>query len=228
MLFTSQILTKAAGSVGGLTFSHNRFGMYCRARVTPVNPSSEFQVEIRNFVATLANLWIDLLTDAQRSAWETYAANVAMVGKLGGQIFLTGLNHYIRSNVGVLQAGGTRVDDGPTIFNLGEYTVAEITASEAAQEISLAFTDTDAWVTEVGGLMMILDSRPQNPTRNYFKGPFRYADVVEGAVEAPASPQVHEPPYAFVEGQKLFCQIRTVRADGRLATETVINCLAAA
>lgn len=228
MLIKSQLLTQMSGSIGGVTGSRNRYGMYLRARATPVNPSSPAQVVVRNLVATLSNHWIDTLTESQRSLWETYAANVAMVGALGSEIFLTGLNHYVRSNVPILQSGGTRIDAAPTTFNLGEFTVPVATASEATQLVSLAFTNTDEWANEVGGAMMVLASRPQNPTRNYFKGPYRYAHVIEGAVVPPTSPDTFTPPFAFVENQRLFCQIRTNRADGRLATETVIHCDAAA
>ena len=41
MLFKSAAFTQASGSVGGLTFAHNRGGMYTRARSIPVNPKTQ-------------------------------------------------------------------------------------------------------------------------------------------------------------------------------------------
>ena len=48
MKFTSQVYTQASGSVGGLTYSHNRSGMYTRARSTPTDPASTLQLERRS------------------------------------------------------------------------------------------------------------------------------------------------------------------------------------
>lgn len=228
MLIRSQIITAMSGSIGGVTGSHNAAGMYLRARATPVNPSTIYQSVIRAAVATLANRWIDVLTAGQRTGWETYAANVAMTGSLGQEMHLSGLNMYVRSNVPLLQVAIPAVDDAPGIFNLGEFTLPTIAASEGTQQISLTFDNADAWANEVGGFMHVFDSRPQNPTRNYFKGPFRQADTVSGAGAPPATPKVHGVPFAIVQGQRMYTKVRTSRADGRLASDAIVNCIVAA
>jgi len=228
MLIKSQLITQMSGSIGGVTGSHNRFGMYLRSRATPVNPSTIYQSIVRAAVATLANRWIDVLTPAQRSGWETYAANVSMTGALGAEIYLTGLNHYVRSNANRLQASVVTQDDAPGIFNLGEFTLPSITASEATQQVTFSFTDTDDWANEVGGYGYIFDSRPQNPTRSYFKGPYRMAHVLAGAAVPPVSPHIHAAVFAFVEGQRLYSKFSSARADGRLASHAVVNCIVAA
>jgi hypothetical protein len=217
--FKSQIITQASGSIGGTTFSHNRGGMYMRSRATPTNPNSPQQQAVRSAVASLVSAWNNVLTAPQRAVWDAYAENTPVLNKLGEPINVGGLAMYIRANVPALQAGLARNDDGPTIFNTGEYTEPVIgTISEAGQTMSLAFTEADDWVSEDGAAMLVLASRGQNASINYFKGPYRYAGKVEGDSGAPpATPASIDLPFAVVEGQKVFFQVRVIRADGRLS-----------
>jgi hypothetical protein len=217
--FKSQIITQASGSIGGTTFSHNRGGMYMRSRATPTNPNSPQQQAVRTAVASLVSTWNNVLTAPQRAVWDAYAENTPVLNKLGEPINVGGLAMYIRANVPALQASLTRIDDGPTTFNTGEYTEPVIgTISEAGQTMSLAFTAADDWASEDGAAMLVLASRGQNASINYFKGPYRYAGKVEGdSGTPPTSPASIALPFAVVEGQKVFFQVRVIRADGRLS-----------
>lgn len=219
MKFKSQVLTEASGSVGGLTYSHNRGGMYTRARSVPTNPNSSYQQIIRGFVAALTSAWQDTLTAAQRTAWDTYALNVLMKDRLGENRNIGGLAHYCRSNVPRLQAGLTRVDDGPTTFNLGEFTNPTIDEVDAtADEIDVGFTEADDWVGEDGAAMMVLVSRPVGVAINYFKGPYRFAGSIDGDAVTPlTTPQSLALPFPVVVDQKVFASFRVSRADGRLS-----------
>lgn len=219
MKFVSPILSKASGSVAGLTASHNKGGMYFRSRATPTNPNTTFQQAIRGFVNQLANLWTDSLTGSQRDAWDAYGIGVGVVDTLGATVYLTGLNHYIRSNVPRLQDGLDRVDDAPTTFNLGDFTPPTLSASEATQAVSTTFTVADDWANEDDAALLVGISRPQNPSVNYFKGPYRHAGSVLGnATTPPTSPDTATAPFPFVQGQRLFGFYRVTRADGRLST----------
>ena len=69
MKFKSALVTQASGSVGGMTFSRNRYGMYTRAKGLPVNPNSEFQQAVRQIFSGLSSAWNGVLTSGQRSGW---------------------------------------------------------------------------------------------------------------------------------------------------------------
>ena len=212
-------IVQMSGSLGGNTYARNRFGNYVRARTTPVNPNTARQIAIRAALAELTARWSATVTAAQRTAWDLYAASVAMKNKLGETIYLTGFNHYIRSNTPRLQASVAVVDAGPTTFELPEQDPTfAITASEAAQEISYTFNDALAWANEVGGFLFKYQGQPQNPQRNYFSGPWRYHGNIIGAVSPPSSPDAEgSPPYVFTELQRQWCYGRIALADGRLS-----------
>lgn len=229
MRFKSAVWQQVSGSLSGGTYARNAGGLYVRARSIPTDPASVFQTLIRGIIASLVNRWGSTLTVQQRAAWNTYAANVPLTDVFGDPRHRSGINHYVRSNTPRLQFGGTRIDDGPTEFNLGEYTTPSYAASEAAQTIETAFDNTDDWATEDAAYLCIWASRPQNPTIDFFKGPYRAMGLVEGdSGGAPGSPKAISAPFAFAEGNKLFCKANVSRADGRLGTVTRGFCLAAA
>lgn len=217
MKFKSALVTEASGSVGGMTASHNRFGLYLRARAIPVNGMTVLQQAVRNAIAQITTAWSATLTQAQRDAWEAYANAVPISDRLGSQRFLTGLNWYCACNVPRLQAGLTRVDNGPTDLLMAEGT-APVATVTAPSTLSVAFTNSDAWAGEVGGALLVYASAGTNPTRNFFAGPYRYAGKVAGAVVPPTSPAALTLPQAVAAGQRVHFQARIVRADGRISS----------
>lgn len=220
MLFKSLILDKASGSVGGGTFSHNRFGQYIRQRSTPVNPSSSRQQEVRAAFSQLAAFWTDVLTQAQRDAWNLYGNSVEFINKVGDTIHLTGFNHYLRSNTAITQATGPRVDIGPTTFTLPTTDPTIVaTVSEAAQTISLAFDDTLDWCSEDNAFMSVLMASPKGQGVEFIDGPFRFAASIAGNLAVPVtSPKALIVPFGVAELQKSQVQARIMRADGRVST----------
>ena len=232
MLFKGTLITQASGSLGGVVFSHNAGGTYIRARVTPTNPNSAQQIAVRNAVAFLANFWNNGLTLAQRAIWNTYAENVTVTNRIGDQVFISGLAQYVRSNVSRIQANLDRVDDGPGVFNIGSFSPVEIrNFSEATQLGEIAFRSAlpdDAWANEVGGFLWVFISRPQNPSINFFRGPYRLVAVVVGDPVPPVSPILINAPFPFIAGAKIFGRVITGLADGRLATPTFEETIAAA
>jgi len=214
--FKSASFTAASGSIGGMTFSHNRGGMYVRARATPTNPNSPEQSEVRTLMGMLSNLWVSTLTIVQRAGWIIYGENVPIVNRLGDDIFLTGLNHYIRSNVPRLQAGLTRVDSAPASFTIGSFTNPTFVGTAATDLVATSFTVGDEWVNEDDAAMLIFLSRPQNPSIFFFKGPYRLAGSILGdATTPPTSPASITAPFLFSAGQKVFVRTAVTRADGR-------------
>jgi len=218
MKFRSATVTAVSGSIGGLTGSHNKGGMYFRARSQPVNTNTSFQQVVRNFLSQVTAAWQQILTAAQRAAWETYAANVPLIDSLGESRNVSGIAMYVRSNVIRLQAGLARIDAGPTTFSLPTFTAPTVAVDATADEMDVAYTSTDAWAGEVGGAMIAFASRPQAASINYFRGPYRLAGIVAGAATPPTSPETLTLPFPVVVGHVVHSKIAVVRADGRLSS----------
>jgi len=229
MKFKSAVITAGSGSVGGLTVSHNSAGMYFRGRSTPTDPSSLQQNLCRNALSFLSNYWLNTLTAGQRTEWDTYAGNVTILDKFGDAIYISGFNHFLRSNTFRKRIGIAVIADGPANFNKGEFTSPQITCSEAAQTVSVAFNAADDWANEDDAWLAVYSSRPQNLSINFFKGPYQLAGYVQGIAAGPAvSPLNATSPFAFTAGQKIFARINVVRADGRLSNSFSTFCIGVA
>jgi len=209
-----------SGSIAGTTFARNRYGSYARARTKPVNPNSTRQVQARSIMAQLAEQWGETpLTDLIREAWRTYADAITVNNRLGEAINLSGFNHFIRSNAAILTCGGTMVTAGPTTLSLPatDPTIA-ITGSEASNELEVTFDDDLEWLDENGGHLSIEMGQPKKSSINFFAGPWRFADSVDGDdTTPPTTPATIDAPFTLIEDQKVWARAKIIRADGRIS-----------
>lgn len=222
MLVESAIVSRGSGSVGGMTWSRNRGGMYVRSRATPTNPNSTFQQTVRSAAAFLAAYWSNSLTQVQRDAWDVYAENVELPNPLGAPRNVGGLGMYVRSNVPRIQCGVVgvaRIDDAPTIFDLGTFTEPTVISCTAATDVvSVGYNNADEWAIADGGALFIFTSRPKNPGTKYFKGPYRLAATIEGVTATPpTSPEAVAAAFPFAVDNRVFVFARASTADGRLS-----------
>jgi hypothetical protein len=128
----SPLVERLSGSVGGVTFSNWKGTSYVKSKARSVrNPATEDQVAIRDALTVFARRWFDVLTDAQRAAWDQYAQETAsadrgdqVVGSLGVRVVpqrsfqRSGYNWFIGLNCRLVkQYGDTAlsapVDDAP-------------------------------------------------------------------------------------------------------------------
>lgn len=219
MKFNSQVIASGSGSIGGCTYSRNRYGQYIRRRAMPVNPGSVFAVAMTTFFTQLVTQWTTILSAAQRAAWDTWALNTPQTDALGNSITWTGQNAYISMNTFRLQGGMTRVDAAPIIYAGTVLSpVNALSASFATQQVSVTFTNSDQWAGAVGGILSVYTARPQNASRTFFKGPYRLASVIPGAVMPPVSPQLVPVAFPIAVGQRLFVRFRAASADARLSS----------
>lgn len=212
-------IVQMSGSIAGNTFARNHYGNYVRARTKPVNPQTARQQEVRAIIAVLTARWSTTLTAAQRTAWNLYGSSVAMTNKLGETVYLTGFNHYIRSNTIASMVPYPLIDAGPVVFELpAQDPTFAVTASEATQILTLAYDDTMDWATEDTAYIYFFQGKPQNAQRNFFDGPWRFIGSVGGIDPGgPVEPHAAAAAFAIAEGQRQWVYARIQRADGRLS-----------
>jgi hypothetical protein len=220
-----------SGSAGGLVFSHNRYGPYIRTRSVPVNPKTPVQQFIRSCLTSLTERWDQTLTAVQRAAWDLYAANVPWPGALGENHYLTGKNHFIRSNTSRLQCGYAIKDAAPVIFDLpATDPTFNVEISVATQKATIIFDDELTWCDENSAGMALFQGQPRNPSVNFFNGPWKFIEPFHGnSVTPPSSPKVTGVlPFPVGLGQHVWLQARILRADGRLSAQFRDDCFCGA
>lgn len=221
MKFTSPVYSAASGSIAGLTYSHNRGGMYTRARAVPTNPNSPSQQAARNAFSDLATSWRETLNDGQRDGWETYAANTPLTDALGSELILTGQQMYCRCNAPRLRAGFASVTTYPTNFGQADLPALSFTAN--GDQVQIIYDNAADWATTTGGLLLIQTSRYVAPTINHPPAHFRLLTAVEGDSTTPPTSPSDNANNAFgmdggdFVGNALFLRVRASNADGRLS-----------
>jgi len=225
--------------MGGCTASHNKGGPYFRRRAVPTDPASMYQTTVRNAMATLSSAWVNELTPSERMAWDTYAQNVSWVDSLGQAIQLSGLNHYLRCNSVRHQAkfwadagyanfvAATRGDVAPADYTLGPPFIAGASSLVLAVGVAtLTVANATLPAPVLGSLLYGFVSPPQNPSVEFFKGP--YLSVYAGLGGDPFGAILSDAgdcPYVLrygplTIGQKVFWRTRLQWDDDRLSNDT--------
>lgn len=212
-------IIQMSGSIAGNTFARNHYGNYVRARTKPINPNSPTQVAQRAALAWLTVRWGVGLSIAQRAAWNLYGSNVAMTNKLGETVYLTGFNHYIRSNSIRKRVGHTILDAAPVVFEIPQqdptYAISVVAATKTMSHV---FDNTMAWANEDDGWMYLFCGQPQNKQRQFFGGPWKLTGAIDGdSIAAPASPAATNTIWEVAAGQHIWSYARISREDGRLS-----------
>lgn len=205
MKFKGSFLTSASGSLGGITASHNRGGLYLRSRLVPTDPASALQMPARQRLGAVTARWLADLSESQRDEWNTYADNTTVLDTLGDPIHLSGHQQFVRTNVAALGAGLAQIDDAPSVFGTGELPETG-TLSIAVSTVSQVIANFPANTT---GLLFA--GRPQNASVTYFNGPWRF--VTTGV----ATPLAGTNPFPAAAGQRQWVAVRYLNDDGRLS-----------
>lgn len=220
-------IASASGSIGGTTFSHNRFGAYTRKRAIPTDPNTNRQQAVKANFAALSTAWNTVLTPEQREAWNQYGANVPRVDALGQTHYLPGIQWFIGLNTIWMQGGQTMLTGAPTTYNRGElpaftnivpsggsapvsggtYLGVDGTALTVHLEVPVQPPLATAYVVYLG--------RPQNPTINFYKAPWRYVGSLAIPVGTTESLAVPAGLYTVAVGQVIWMRVRRIEDDGR-------------
>lgn len=229
MLFKSLLLSQASGSIAGAVFSHNQGGMYMRARATPTNPNTEPQQAVRDAMRQAVDYWSNTLTDVQREAWNTYAFNTPTLNRLGESTHKTGQQMFIRGTVPRLQAGMTVPTAAPTSYDVGSFnTPFDMVADASSSDVSGSIDAEFGWGIEATSALLIYQSRPQNATRNFSKGPYLLAQIVPGVAITGVDSWQFTSLFPLGVGTKLFLKFNVTRGDGRFSGATILNTIVVA
>lgn len=221
MKFTPSMMGAASGKLGGVVASRNRGGQYFRRNSMPTNPATSKQTANRTNFASWVVQWQSESAE-DRQSWADWAANVPFLDSLGQVYHLTGQQAYIRANTAVVSGGPGPFQTAPATFDNGVPPIAlsTFTLGAAAGQIDYQFEIGAGGASEEGALVVYI-SRPQNVTKNFFKGPYQLA-LVNGSLNAtdtdiPGEDVPTLMDWALLEDQWVHVRARIVYADGRIS-----------
>ena len=181
----SALVSDMRNKLNGSVLSKNRYGSYVRNKVTPVNPQTQYQQEVRQRLGSLSQTWRTLST-RQRNGWSELAKSTPFTDIFGDTKHLDGKAFFIKLNSNLLSIGQATISSAPV---LGEIPPLALDSVIASTENDLSVTIDPAVVP--AGFTLKVFSTPVLPAQiNFVKNRYRdlgAATVVGGAADISAA-----------------------------------------
>jgi len=168
------------GSIAGQVHSRNTFGNYVRQKVSPVQPRTQRQLEVRALFAELSRRFSNFLTDSQQEAWRQAAASTPVRDVFGDSITLTGINLYTQLNAVRMLQGLDPLDNPPPVVEVPGLN--SWVASFTDFQLSVAF-DPSPVPPDFG--LAIWATEPVNPGVAFVEHKLRLLTILPAETEAP-------------------------------------------
>lgn len=208
------IVVAGSGKVGGHVFSKNRGGAYMRTKVTPSNPNTVAQQNVRAVLSSLSQSW-GALSDAERLAWQGAVNDWSSTDIFGDIKNPSGINLYVRLNSVLLNSGQAIITVPPlkeempyseiatAIFDVSLSTLVVTFADASYDTVDLAISATPVLSNGV----------------NFVKSQFRRIATVAGAAGAVAAGAAYIAKFGVpTVGGNVRLQIQPVLATGQIGT----------
>lgn len=213
------IVTQASGSVGDTVFARNQHGPYTRARTDPTDPNTGRQQRIRTRWADIVAAWADTLTASQRFAWRVYARQLHARNPDGDRKPLTGQTAFIKLNMSRQTVVFGLVLDPPESFATPRFGIPSANGLAGPGLVVIAFDETDPWVADPAGAMVVFSGRGNPPTVHFYDRPYRRVTTVPGDPGVPpVSPVIRADPYATSMGPHRWIRAYSFLGDGRVSS----------
>lgn len=140
--FVSQVYSEIRGSVNGVTYARNRYGLYVRSKASPVQPRTPAQTARRAQLTVLSQRW-RTLDEPIRAEWRAFANELTRSDALGLTYRLSGLQAYLQINLWrALLSLAPQDNPPPQLDAPSPITISDVTFDPAAERLAVAFTPT--------------------------------------------------------------------------------------
>lgn len=174
------IVVAGSGKIGGHVASRNKAGAYLRTKVTPVNPQTGYQLEVRERLAGLSQAWRDL-TESQRQAWNAAVMDFSRTNVFGELKNPSGFNLYQRINNNLLTIGAASRTTPPQLQSPEANGTMDLAADVSANSVTLTF-DTALDLTTRA---KIFATAQLSPGKSFVKNEYRLIQILTDADASP-------------------------------------------
>lgn len=180
ILFSGIAGVDMRNKLNGSVFSKNRYGSYVRTKVTPVNPQTSAQQNVRNRLSTNAQAWRGL-TEVQRQGWIDAAVNFPVTDIYGNTKILSGSALYTSLNNNLAMIGEAAISEAPSPVAIPQLTLDSVTADDSANTVIIAGTTP----VPADFAMAVFATPNVTPGRSFVKNLFRFVDALAAAAASP-------------------------------------------
>jgi hypothetical protein len=178
----SAVVGDARAKAGGVVFTKGRFGAVVRRKVSPVQPRTSYQTNVRALFTLLTKRWGGTLTATQRAGWISLAQAFPQKDVFGNNITLTGLQMYIKLNRNLQTIAVAVIDDPPVTLSVGSPGTFTL-SSAVGPPITLT---GDAGTEPATGEVPVVEAvAPVSPGRSFVGNRYRYIFKAAAATAGP-------------------------------------------
>ena len=201
------IVSDARNKEGGVVFTKTRFGSMARRKVSPTQPRSSSQMNVRASFTALSKLWSDATMDNYRAAWIALADSYPVKDVFGQSQKLTGHQMFVRLNRALQTISVNPILPAPASLSVpypGTLTLAKAGGPPITSlSVDVATPPTAA---EKG---VIFATSPQSPGRATAGAKFRKLKLINSLTTLPSDilPEYITKFGAPPTGRKVFVRI---------------------
>lgn len=166
----SALVNDARNKQGGTVFTKTRFGAMNRRKVSPIQPRTPDQTQVRALFTLLSKRWGSTLTSVQRAGWIALAQSHPRTNIFGNTIILTGLQLYQSLNRNLQSIGVAIIDAPPASLSVG--SPGTITLANAVGPPTTLTVDAGT-EPAVGEVPVVVAARALSPGRQFVGGLYR-------------------------------------------------------
>jgi hypothetical protein len=213
------------GKINGHVASKNRAGAYLRGKVTPSNPQTAAQSDVRARLSAFSQAWSGL-TENQRAAWNAAVTSWMTNNVFGDGIMPSGKNLFTRLNANNNLIGGAVLSTPPLPVATTTADISNLAISVGGTSLEFDFANAAA-----GQYLVIEATAPQTPGTYNPSGRYRVIDTQQ---QTPAGTVDVWAEYvskfgAPVAGQKVFLRVKSiVTATGQNTPYMALSAIVAA
>jgi hypothetical protein len=204
------IVVDGRGKLGGHVASKNRGGNYLRTKVTPVNPQTAAQTNVRAIFGGLASGW-SALTEAQRDSFNGRVQEYAKTDIFGDLKAPSGKALYQRLNQNLALTGQAAITTCPAAGYTPFAEDFEVNGDVSSSTLEIEFQND-----LTGYVLMVFATAPVSQGTNYVKNRLRMITAVGGTNAAPITIfNVYQQAFGTpAVGDKIFIGVKVVNDGG--------------
>ena len=232
-LYKFGITGELRGSIGGITFSRNKFGAVIRSKTKNNFVKPLLKMEMISFFSYFSNYWKTQLAYIYKHNWDLYAADTPMLNSLKETYYMSGMNAFIRCNTIGFKIGrntltGAPLDGGFT--PVGVFDSSEITIDKSANTISFneaAFPSFDHAVDDDSLVLFQCPCCYYGTNFIFFKEKY-LGHITGNSGTPPAFPQVFSPVYPIFTDGIVGLVARRLDPEGKYSGKTACGVIVVA
>ncbi len=174
------IVVDGRNKIGGHVASKNRAGSYFRTKVTPVNPRTIYQVNVRNRFMGLSSAWRGLEA-GEILAWNAAVSDYSRTDIFGDLRNPSGFNLYQKLNNNLINIGESAITTPPLPEAVDAFTSISCEAGVAGQTFIISFEPVIAATHKI----LVFATPPISPGISFVKSEFRQIFFMDDAFTSP-------------------------------------------